>query len=81
MIPGNRETLQTRIFLYKKRGLTMISYIAKIKDHQSIIYMANDVKDAIEWANILKKEIYGECELKEIWTNGKKVFENKGDEK
>lgn len=56
----------------------MKNYIAKIKNHQSIIYLADNVKDAIEWANILKKEIYGECELVEIWTDGKKVFENKG---
>lgn len=52
----------------------MNNYIAKIKDHQSIIFLAEDVKDALEWANILKKELYGECELTELWTSGKRVF-------
>ena len=36
----------------------MKTYIAKIKGHQSIIYMANDdPKDAIEWAIALKRGI------------------------
>lgn len=47
----------------------MQHYIAKIKNHQSIIYLANNDKDAIEWANILKKEIYGECTLISIWNH------------
>lgn len=52
----------------------MQNYIAKIKDQQSIIFLANDIKDALEWANHLKKELYGECELLEMWTGGKRVF-------
>ena len=59
----------------------MINYIAKIKDHQSIIYLANDVKDAIEWANILKKELYGECELKQMEKKYLKIKEMKNDKR
>lgn len=49
----------------------MKTYIAKIKNHQSIIYLANDdSKDAIEWAIALKREIYGEdSELVSIWNH------------
>ena len=49
----------------------MKTYIAKIKDHQSIIYMANDdTKDAIEWAIALKRGMYGEeSELVSIWNH------------
>ena len=52
----------------------MQNYIAKIKGHQSIIFLANDIKDALEWANYLKEKLYGKCELTELWTGGKRVF-------
>lgn len=47
----------------------MKTYIAKIKEKQSIIFLADDDKDAIKWANDLKREIYGECELISIWNH------------
>lgn len=48
----------------------MNHYIAKIKDRQSIIFFADDVKDAIRWANDLKNEIYGkDSELTAIWNH------------
>ena len=54
--------------VYPKKRSQMKTYIAKIKDHQSIIYMARDAKDAIEWAKALKREMYGEkSELVSIW--------------
>lgn len=56
----------------------MKTYIARIKYHQSIIYLASDDKDAIKWANDLKKEIYGEdSKLDCIWNHddNKKVEE------
>ena len=52
----------------------MNNYIAKISGHQSIIFLAKDDTDALEWANYLKKELYGSCVLTEIWTNGKRVY-------
>lgn len=49
----------------------MHTYIAKIENHQSIIYFANDdPKDAIEWAIALKRRIYGEdSKLLSIWNH------------
>lgn len=46
----------------------MRNYIAKIENHQSIIYLANDSIDAIKWANVLKRDVYGqESKLVSIW--------------
>lgn len=51
----------------------MKQYIAKVNNHQSIIYLANDDKDAIKWANDLKRELYGEnSELTSIWNHDEK---------
>lgn len=48
----------------------MKNYIAKIKDHQSIIYLADNDQEAITWANELKRDIYGEnSELISIWNH------------
>lgn len=48
----------------------MKNYIAKIKNHQSIIFLASDNKDAIKWAKDLKNKIYGkDSELTAIWNH------------
>ena len=53
----------------------MDTYIAKIKNHQSIIYLATDAKDAIEWAIALKRGMYGDdSELVSIWNHDANEF-------
>lgn len=53
----------------------MNTYIAKIKNHRSIIYLASDSKDTIKWAIALKCDIYGEdSELVSIWNHNENKY-------